>query len=105
MQLPEEVRGSVLSRHKKVLSNKEDQYECHCRNKGKCPLDNTCLTLRVIYQAEVLTNLNDPIVCSICLTKTFWFIKYLDDSNLNKKSKLISKFQHQNKFMISSVKD
>ena len=54
--------GSVLSRHyKKKLSRKEDQYGCNCRNKAECPLDNNCLTPRIIYQADVLTNLNDSI--------------------------------------------
>ena len=52
--------GSVLLRHnKKILSRKEDQYECNCRNKTECPLDNNCLTPKIIYQADVLSNLND----------------------------------------------
>ena len=52
--------GSVLSKHnKKILSRKEDQYGCNCRNKAECPLDNNCLTPRVIYKADVLTNWND----------------------------------------------
>ena len=50
--------GSVLSRHnKKIQSRKEDQYGCNRRKKAECPLDNNCLTLRIIYQSDVLTNL------------------------------------------------
>ena len=49
---------SVLPRYnKKVLSRKEDQYGCNCRNKA----DNNCLTPRVIYQESVLTSLNDLV--------------------------------------------
>ena len=124
--------------------------------KAECYLDNNCLTPRVIYQADVLTNLNDSKkfyiglsdtlfkkcyrnhtsdfrnkhyekstelskyiwrlkkkgiectiqrkvlshvkgltkkgFCSLCLTKKFWLIKYLEDVNLpDKKSELISK--------------
>ena len=51
--------GSVLSRHNKKISRKEDQYGCNCRNKAECPLNNNCLTPRIIYQANVLTNLNN----------------------------------------------
>ena len=50
----------ALSRHnKKILSRKEDQYGCNCRTKGECPLGNKCLTPRIIYQPDVLTNLNE----------------------------------------------
>ena len=46
---------SVLPRHnKKILSRKEDQYGCNCRNKAECHFDNNCLTPGVIYQADVL---------------------------------------------------
>ena len=29
--------------------------KCNCRNKGECPLENKCLTPRVIYEADVIT--------------------------------------------------
>ena len=49
---------SVLSRHKKViLSRKEVQFACSCRNTAKCPLDISCLIPKLTYQADVLTNL------------------------------------------------
>ena len=44
--------------------------------------------------------------CSLCLTETFWLRKYLDDVNLlDKNSKLISKCPHENKLIVSSVRD
>ena len=69
--------GSVLSRHnKKILSRKEDQYGCNCRNKAECPLDNNCLTPRIIYQADVLTNLNDSRKFYIGLADTAFKERY-----------------------------
>ena len=69
--------GSVLSRHNKnILSRKEDQYGCNCRNKAECPLDNNCLTPRIIYQADVLTNLNDSKKFYIGLADTAFKERY-----------------------------
>ena len=40
---------SVLTRNnKKILSRKEDEYGCYCRNKAGCPLNNNCLTPTII---------------------------------------------------------
>ena len=41
------------------LERKISMDGCNCRNKAECPLDNNCLTPRIIYQADVLTNLNN----------------------------------------------
>ena len=48
--------SSILTSHnKKILAENEKQYECNCRNKDGCPLDNKCLTPRVIHEADVIT--------------------------------------------------
>ena len=48
--------SSILTSHnKKILAENEKQYECNCRNKNECPLENKCLTPRVIYEADVIT--------------------------------------------------
>ena len=39
---------------KKILVENEKQYECNCRNKGECPLENKCLIPQVIYEADVI---------------------------------------------------
>ena len=50
----------LLSGHnKKILSRKENQYRSNCRNKAECLLNNRCLTPRIIYQSDALTNLNE----------------------------------------------
>ena len=49
--------SSILtSRNKKILAENEKQYECNCRNKDECPLENKCLTPRVIHEADVITS-------------------------------------------------
>ena len=37
------------------LAENEKQYECNCKNKDERPLEKTCLTTRVIYEADVIT--------------------------------------------------
>ena len=48
--------SSILTSHnEKILAENEKQYECSCRNKDKCPLENKSLIPRVIYEADVIT--------------------------------------------------
>ena len=48
--------SSILtSQNKKILAENENQYECNCRNKNECPLENKCLTPRVIYEVDFIT--------------------------------------------------
>ena len=38
----------------KVLNNTaEIEESCNCRNKSNCPLDGTCLTPNIIYEAQI----------------------------------------------------
>ena len=47
----------------------------------------------------------NSLSCKLCLMEKYWIIKYFDDSNLlNKKSELINKCRHQNKFLLMNVK-
>ena len=47
---------SILTNHNKnILADNERQYECNYRNKDECPLENKCLTPRVIYEADIIT--------------------------------------------------
>ena len=47
---------SILTSHnKRILAENEKQYECNCKNKDEFPLENKCLTPRVIYEADVIT--------------------------------------------------
>ena len=48
--------SSVLSSHnRKILAENEKPDKCSCKNRDECPLENKCLTPRVIYEADVIT--------------------------------------------------
>ena len=48
--------SSILTSHnKKILAENGKQYECNCRNKDECPLENKSLIPRVIHEADVIT--------------------------------------------------
>ena len=51
--------ASIIASHiKSILFSEVKEYECNCRNKESCPLQNQCLTSKVIYEATVVTNSN-----------------------------------------------
>ena len=53
--------GNINNNNKKILinNNTTPQNECNCRKKNQCPLDNNCLTISVIYKANVTTDKYD----------------------------------------------
>ena len=52
--------ASVLSAHNRnILYPKKSDFCCNCRSKTDCPLDNKCLTPKIVYQANVRNNTND----------------------------------------------
>ena len=52
--------GSVLSAHNRnILYPKKSEFGCNCRSKTDCPLDNKCLTPKIVYQADVRNDTND----------------------------------------------
>ena len=43
--------------------------------------------------------------CQLCLFEKYFIINSLDDKNLlNKRNEFITKYRHQNKYLLSSVK-
>ena len=53
-------RGSILSSHNKhILNSNSAVCGCNCSNKDECPLENKCLTLRIVYRADVTNNKTD----------------------------------------------
>ena len=49
--------ASIISSHnKKILYSDNTEYGCNCNDKNKCPLDNKCLTPRIVYRADVTNN-------------------------------------------------
>ena len=52
--------GSVISWHNKhILNLNNTEYRCNCNNRDECPLENECLTPRIIYRADVTNNQTD----------------------------------------------
>ena len=50
---------NIISSHNKNIRNSYKEINgktCNCRNKSNCPLDNKCLTNKIVYKAEVETN-------------------------------------------------
>ena len=68
--------GSIISSHNKaVLYSDNTEYGCNCNDKNKCPLDNKCLTPRIVYRA-----LTSPI---IKLKSKSFIMEYLAHPSMN----------------------
>ena len=50
------ISSIIASHNKSILRPKAKEYGCNCRNKESCPLQNQCLTPKVIYEATVVNN-------------------------------------------------
>ena len=42
-----------------VIFQKQSEFGCNCRSKTNCPLDNKCLTPKIVYQANARNDTND----------------------------------------------
>ena len=52
--------GSIISSHNKLILNSNyTEYGCNCNNRNECPLENECLTPRIVYRADVTNNKTD----------------------------------------------
>ena len=53
--------ASIISGHNKnILETKEEEvWGCNCRTKESCPIENKCLTPKIVYRADVVNNTND----------------------------------------------
>ena len=49
--------GSIICSHNKhILNSNNTEYGCTCNNRNECPLENKCLTPRIVYRADVTNN-------------------------------------------------
>ena len=49
----------IISNRNKKITNSDNEANgktCNCRNKSNCPLDNNCLTDKIVDKVEVETN-------------------------------------------------
>ena len=52
--------GSIIWSHNKhILNSNNIEYGCNCNNRDECPLENECLTSRIVYRADVTNNKTD----------------------------------------------
>ena len=99
--------ASIISSHNRAIPKPPQlEYGCNCRTKTLCPLENKCLTPKIIYEAEVTNNQNDEERIYIGLaetsfkdrfrnhTKAFNHKKYQKDTEL---SKYVWNLKDQNK--------
>ena len=58
------------------MNKNTDTFGCNCRQKTSCPLDNKCLTPKVVYKAEITTEVNQEKKIYIGLTETTFKERY-----------------------------
>ena len=64
--------ASILSSHNLNVINsfKTQTYCCNCRSKESCPLQNQCLTPKIIYRADIENDTNSETKFYFGLTET-----------------------------------
>ena len=64
--------SSILSSHNLNLTNpyKTNTYDCNCRTKESCPLQNQCLTPKIVYRADIENDTNNETKFYFGLTET-----------------------------------
>ena len=53
----------IINSHSKYVASRKvqaNQNLYHCRNPDNCPLDNKCLTSKLVYSAEITTYSQQP---------------------------------------------
>ena len=54
------ISSIILSHNKNILKSVSDtEYCCNCRFKESCPLQNKCLTNKIVYRADVKNPTNN----------------------------------------------
>ena len=90
--------SSIISSHNKNILNAVSniEYGCNCRSKESCPLQNKCLTRKIVYRADVKNLTNDEKKFYLGVTETpfkerfgnhtqdFKYPKYRNSTELSK---------------------
>ena len=93
---------NIISSHNKKVTN--SNYEangktCHCRNKSNCPLENKCLTSKIVYKVETNNGINE-----LC-TKIYFGISGTEfKSRYNNHTISFRNRTHENDTKISNTK-
>ena len=49
----------ISSHNKHILNSNNTEYGCNCNNRNECPLENECLTPRIVYRADGTNSTTD----------------------------------------------
>ena len=49
----------ISSHNKHILNSNSTEYRYNCDNRDECPLENKCLTPRIVYRADVTNKKTD----------------------------------------------
>ena len=95
-------------RHSNHKRDFKYQKYCICTELGKYVWELKEKNIAPIIKWEILSKVyGNPKqnICILCLTEKLWIINFIHDNNyLNKKSELINKCRHFNKFLLRNVK-
>ena len=108
----------ISSHNKNILNLRTTSFGCNCWKEESCRLNGEFLTSQRVYKATVTNAVNEDIKKYIGLADTAFkerhsnhkidvrhFRDFVHDNNyLNKKSELINKCRHFNKFLLRNVK-
>ena len=52
--------ASIILSHNRTILNSDVSLECrcNCRSRNECPLQNKCLTPKIVYRADIENNIN-----------------------------------------------
>ena len=90
--------SSIITLHnKRLLRPRTTEYGCNCQTRENCLLQNQCLTLNLIYQADVENNANKGTTINFGLADTSLKARFANhNENYNheqsKKSTELSKY-------------
>ena len=88
----------IISSYNRTILNPDVslQYGCNCRSRNECPLQNNCLTAKIVHRANVENNINDENKFYFGVSETpfkerfrnhkkeFNYVKYRNSTELSK---------------------
>jgi len=88
---------SSFNNENKRLSTELSKYVWSLKDQGK----DYSISWKILCQANPYNNLNKK--CHLCITEKFYIICRPSGASLNKRSELISKCRHMDRFLIGNV--
>ena len=63
---------SIISSHNRTILNPHVsvEYWCNCKSRNECPLQNKCLTPKVVYHANIENDINDENKFCVGISET-----------------------------------